>query len=266
MYYQSLLLLTVIYLLHTTYPLEPPALTSLSNVKTRVMDVTMRDISLLAHYLGYGWCAGCRAQYVGEDFRRNRDSWEADKKSPCNGYKAYHRLKIHYGDFKFSIKKIRYGKAVIQTLKPSTFDQGRVNNADSTPLKHKVEREIRSVRQVTHTTTSSWKVAQELGIEISYTPPGVTGGVGGKVSYKFNYENSQTTTDSTSKQQYNSIKITSEKTLAPHSAATYQIMLTKTRSTIPYTATIIAHFSAELDGFLRWGGGYNGGSTNYHYR
>ena len=141
-----------------------------------------------------------------------------------------------------------------------------MSNSDSNPLLHKVEREIRTVRTVTHTTTSSWKHAHELGIEISYTPPSATGGVGGKVNYKFNYESSQTTTDSTANQQYNSIKILSQKTLDPHSAATYQIMLTKTRSTVPYTATVIAYFSAELDGFLRWGGGYNGQTTNFNYQ
>ena len=90
------------------------------------------------------------------------------------------------------------------------------------------------------------------------------GGVGGKVNYKFSYEKSSTTSDSTSNQQYKSIKLTSQKTLKPHSAATYRIMLTKTRSTVPYTATVIAHFSAELNGFLRWGGGSGGNSKNYH--
>lgn len=43
-------------------------------------------------------------------------------------------------------------------------------------------------------------------------------------------------------------------------------MLTKQRVTVPYTATIIAKFSAQLDGFLRWGGGYNGRSRNFHYQ
>ena len=97
------------------YISDPPALTSLSDVKTRVMDVTMDELALLAHYLGYGWCAGCRAQYVGEDFRRSGDSWHADQKpGSCSGYKSDHRLKLNYGDFKFSVKDIKYGDAVTQ--------------------------------------------------------------------------------------------------------------------------------------------------------
>ncbi|XP_028394008.1 uncharacterized protein LOC114518245 [Dendronephthya gigantea] len=247
------------------YP-NPPTLTSLSDVKTRVMDVTMKHFALLAHYLGYGWCSGCRAEWVGEDFRRSGDSWHASKAGSCEGYKSDQRLKLNYGDFKFSIKDIKYGDPVIQSLQPTVYDSGRVVNDDVSSLVHKIEREIRSVRTVSHTTTSSWKYSHELGIEISYSPPGATGGVGGKVNYKFNYEKSSTTSDSTSNQQYNSIKILSQKTLNPNSAATYKIMLTKTRSTVPYTATVIAHFSGEMDGFLRWGGGYGGDSTNYHYQ
>ncbi|XP_001639919.2 aerolysin [Nematostella vectensis] len=245
---------------------SPPALTSLSEVKTRVMDTAMNPLARLANYLGYGWCASCRAQWVGEDFRRNGDSWEADKKGPCNGYKGHHRLKMHFGNFKFGIKRIKYGNLVIQSMKPEVYYSGTVRNNDPTPLIHKVEREVRDVRTVTHTTTSSWKASHELGVEISYTPPGATGGFGGKVSYKFNYESSSTTTDTNTNTQWFIDKVMSEKTLAPYTAAEYRIMLTRTRITVPYTATIIAHFSAELDGFLRWGGGYNGDSTNYHYQ
>lgn len=244
---------------------QPPTLVSLSDVKTRVMDVTLPNLALLAHYLGYGWCAGCRAQWVGEDFRRNGDSWEAAKIGTCNGYKAGHRLKLHYGDFKFGIKSIRYGSAVVQSMTPQVYLSGTVTNNDPHDTKTTIEREVRSVRTVTHTTTSSWKHSHELGVEISYTPP-ATGGVGAKASYKFSYEKTTTTTDSTSNQQWNIIKIKSEKTLKPHTKAKWQILVTKQRVTVPYTATVIAKFSAQTDGFLRWGGGYNGGSTNYHYQ
>ena len=89
-------------------------MTSLSDVKTRVMDETMKYFALLAHYLGYGWCSGCRAEWVGEDFRRSGDSWHPSKAGPCKGYKADQRLKLNYGDFKFTIKDIKYGSPVIQ--------------------------------------------------------------------------------------------------------------------------------------------------------
>ena len=89
-------------------------MTSLSDVKTKVMDVTMYDLAHLAHYLGYAWCAGCHSPWVGEDFRRSGDSWLASTQSPCSGYKANKRLKMNYGDFKFSVKQIKYGNPVTQ--------------------------------------------------------------------------------------------------------------------------------------------------------
>ena len=160
-----------IYIYIYIYLKAVPSLRSLSDVKTRVMDVTLDNLALLAHYLGYGWCAGCRAQYVGEDFRRRADSWEADKKGPCNGYKSDHRLKLHYKHFSFGIKNIKYGKAVIQSLVPQTNDSGPVRNPDPHPLTTTITREVSSTRSVTHTTTSSWSNSHELGVTIGYQPP-----------------------------------------------------------------------------------------------
>ena len=91
-----------------------------------------------------------------------------------------------------------------------------------------------------------------------------TGGVTASASYEFSYTKSTSTTDSTGKKQTTKFTISSTKTLGAHKSAEWRIMLSKQRVTVPYTATIIAKFSAELDGFLRWGGGYNGGSPNFH--
>lgn len=135
------------------------------------MDVTLRSLAYLAHYLGYGWCAGCRGQYVGEDFKRNGDSWEAvftDRSFPCDGYKSDQRLKIHYKDFKFSMKDIKFGELQVDELVPVVVDSGKFTNTDKNPKKVSITRELNYARTVTHTTTSSWKHAHELGLEISY--------------------------------------------------------------------------------------------------
>lgn len=241
-----------------------PALKSLSDVKTRVMDVTLDNLATLAHYLGYGWCAGCRGQYVGEDFRRNGDSWEADRKGPCKGYKADQRLKIHYKNFKFDVKKMQYGKAVIQQFIADSYDSGPVTNPDVHPSTVSVERTVTDTRTVTHSTTSSWSQSHELGITIGYQPPDSTGGMTASASYTFKYEKSTSKTDSTGTEQTKSFKITTSKVLKPHASVEWRIVVTKQRVTIPYTATVIAKFSAELDGFLRWGGGYSGKNPNFH--
>ena len=228
------------------------------------MDETMYDLGLLAHYLGYGWCAGCRAQYVGEGFVRDGDSWKADQTGSCNGYKSGHRLAMHFGDFSFGIKSITYGDPVRQSLTPQEFYSGTLRNDDPNAATVSLEREVITTRSVTHSTSSTWKASHELGIEINYTPSELTGGVGGSVSYKFGYEHGETTTDSEDNRQTRKFTIKTSKTLPGNTQTSWRIMVAKTKTTVSYTATIIPHFSAELDGFMRWGGGYNGDSTNYH--
>ena len=247
-----------------TYCLVPSPLESLADVKTRVMDETMESLALLSYYLGYGWCASCRAQYNGEDFRRNGDSWEADKRGPCDGYKSDHRLKMKYGDFKFGIKDIQYGDPVRQELQPQEFYSGVLENDDPHEADIELERTVTTARTVTHTTSNSWKQSHELGIEITYNPPDATGGFGGSIGYKFGYEKDSTTTDSENTQQTRQFKIKTSKKLPGNTKTNWKITVAKTRTTISYTAKIIAKFSAELDGFLRWGGGYDGDTTNYH--
>jgi len=247
-----------------TFKCHPPTLTSMADVKTRVMDVTMSNLATLAHYLGYAWCASCYAQWVGEDFRRNGDSWEADTQGTCKGYKATQRLKMHYDDFHFSMKSITYGKALIEELQPEAYYSGVLRNDDPNPADIEIERTVTTTRTVTHTVTTNWQKSHDVGIEISYSPPDLTGGVGGSVSYNFGYENGETTTDSEDNKQTHTFKIKTSKTVPGNSRLNWKIMLAKTRNTVPYRATIITKFSAELDGFLRWGGGYNGDSTNYH--
>ncbi|XP_059173670.1 uncharacterized protein LOC131954154 [Physella acuta] len=244
----------------------PEELDELYKVKTRTMDTTMSDMALLAHYMGFGWCSGCRAAYVGEDFRRSGDTWNADKSGRCEGYMSDKRLSMAYGDWSFGIKDIKYGTPVIQDLTPETIDSGTIYNNDPTDATKTITRSETSVRSVTHTTTSSWKYSHELNVQVSYTPPSETGGVGGSIGYKFNYETTTTTSDETKKEQSKTFSVSTSKTLKPNSASKWSLVLSKTRTSVTYTATVIAKFSCELQGFLRWGGGASSIDTNYHYQ
>ena len=73
-------------------------------------------------------------------------------------------------------------------------------------------------------------------------------------SYTFGFTFGVSTTDSTGNAQTNGFIISQSKTIPPHSAVEWQTVLSRQRVKVPYTATIILKFSAELDGFLRWGG------------
>ena len=171
---------------------------------------------------------------------------------------------MHYKDFSFGIKEIKYGEPVIQSLQPQEFYSGVLRNNDPNPAAITLERSVTAVRSVTHSTTTDWEKSNELGLELKYTPPSATGGVNAGISYKFGYKHGSSTTDSENNQQSRQFKITTSKTLPGNSAAKYKIMIAKTRTTVSYTAKIITKFSVELDGFMRYGGGYHGNDPNFH--
>ena len=228
------------------------------------MDNTLRDMAHLGHYLGFGWCGGCRSEWVGDDFYKDGDTWKADQTRRCSGTKSGNRLRLAFGDWSFGTKEIVYGNAVVEDLEAESVDEGTIYNNDATEATKTISRTERSIRSVTHTTTSSWTKSHELGIEVSYTPPANTGGAGASVSYTFGYETSSTTTDSTQNQQWKEFTISSSKTLDPYSSVSFQLVMAKTRSTLPYTAKVLVRFSTEFTGFMRYGGGYNKQNTNYH--
>ena len=57
--------------------LEIPTLTTMDELKQRIMDATMFNIGQLASMMGFAWSGGCWAKYSGEDFRRKGDTWES---------------------------------------------------------------------------------------------------------------------------------------------------------------------------------------------
>jgi len=242
----------------------------LSMVKTLVMEQTLYNMANLAHYLGFGWCYGCSHRKVGENFIRRGDVWEADTKTRCRGYRNKKRLSLVYADWKPHIYKMTYGKPVLDYLQPETADSGKTVNDHSTPLTTVVEREIRSIRSVTHTKSKSWKKAHELGVKLTYTAtaktPFAESSASAEFSYRFTYENSRSTTDTTNKQDEKLFRKSSSKVLDPYTAVEWEVLVSKLRVTTPYTATVLLKCSTKLRGFLRWGGGYNGRTTNYHYK
>jgi len=226
----------------------------LSTYKTLAMEETLYNLAKLAHYLGYGGCSGCRAQKVGENFRRVRDTWVANHER-CNG-KNDKRLSLDYTDWTPKMHTIIYGKPVIDYLQPETTDAGRIVNDHSTPLTAVFERQIKSIRSVTHTRSKSWKRAYELGLTISYD---TMVGPSSELTFKFSYENSQTTKDSKNKQDEKLFTKSTSKVIDPFTAVEWKVLVFKQRVTTTYTAKVLLTFSTVLRGFLR-----GGGVSNYH--
>uniref|UniRef100_A0A9I3VSE0 Aerolysin-like C-terminal domain-containing protein n=1 Tax=Biomphalaria glabrata TaxID=6526 RepID=A0A9I3VSE0_BIOGL len=235
---------------------KPLEMDEKSKIQTRIMDITLWNMANLAHYLGYGWCLGCRGVDVGEDFIKNGNTWKAATTpfwdSRCDGDKNWERLNLVFDNWGFGVKEIVYGKTVIDNLQPETVDSGVIYNKASSPVTESIERSKTIQDTITHTTTSTFTNSHELGISLNFD----IGIVNGGTSYTFKYESSKTTTNEKSVSQTAGFT----KTLGPGEAAKYKVILSKSRTTVPYTAIVMTKFSTEMKGFLRW----EDGNGNFH--
>uniref|UniRef100_A0A182YTP9 Aerolysin-like C-terminal domain-containing protein n=1 Tax=Biomphalaria glabrata TaxID=6526 RepID=A0A182YTP9_BIOGL len=240
--------------------IEP--LTGLGKVKERIMDVTQSNMALLGHILGYGWAGGCREPYVGEGYNRVGDTWEADESSGCNGYMSDYRLNMVYGNWDFELVNMNKGIQVTTQLEPETIDSGTSINNDSTPLTVQLSKMFTVTRQVTHTVTDTWEETHNFGVNFKYAAYGASA----QLYYDFLYKTSKTTVTNNNIEDVKTFTVNIEKTQEPHTVKKWKLMLSKSRTTLPYTATIRVKFSVDFQGFLRWGGGRNGQDTNYHHQ
>ncbi|KAK6986687.1 Biomphalysin 3 [Biomphalaria glabrata] len=243
-----------------TLPAKELVMDEKSKIQTRIMDTTLWNMATLAHYLGYGWCYGCHGMAVGEDFNRNGDTWAADTRSfwgtSCDGDKNGERLNLVFGDWGFAVKEIIYGKSVIEDLQAESVDSGVVYNRASSPVTESIERTKTIQETVTHSTTSTFTNSHELGIELNFEYASVSG----KASYttKFEYSTSSSNTKTLDKTE--GFTKQSSITLGPMEGAKYEVIMSKSRTTVPYTAIITTKFSTEMKGFLRW----EDGNGNFH--
>ncbi|KAH9488921.1 hypothetical protein Btru_058742 [Bulinus truncatus] len=241
---------------------KPEQPDSCDRVKAQMIEKTLIPMSYLANMLGYGWCAGCKGLYVGEDFRRiEEDTWVADKTARCDGFKSNHRLNIKFDNWRFEVKEIIYGKIVEDYLPPTTADQGIARNEGSIVSNDEYTRKIIVQNSVTQTSTSAWKKGHTLGISIDLSILGI---IGSSRSYSFNYEESNAKGTEIGNQTVKEFNVKISRPLPANSYTEWRVLVKRSRKTLPYTAIVAAKFSAEFQGFLRWGGAYKSSTTNYH--
>lgn len=233
------------------------------------MDVTLRNVARLANYLGYGWAVGCRGRSAGEDFLRDGDSWRAHYQQGCGGYKSNHRLKIVYENFSFRVKNMEYLKQEIESLKPIVQDVGEIKNEDSLSTTTKIQRQIKTVRTVTHSSSTRFKTTVGASLTLSYKSPGLIGDVAtgtfkGSFTLSGGKESAQLNKDTNGEIKWDVVKVKESQTTSANSETSYQITTSQTKINVPYKATIQVQFTARLEGFLIWGGGPNGKNPNYH--
>ncbi|KAH9502866.1 hypothetical protein Btru_074670 [Bulinus truncatus] len=247
---------------------KPQVVDKAEELKEHIMDTTLWKMAHLADMLGYNYCYGNRGLKVGEDFEKNGNSWEASKKlfwpqKYCKGAKCDQRLNLVFGDWSIAVKDIKYGEIVIDDLKPETVDTGTIHNEEATPVTQTFQISKTVQETITHTTTSSWSNSNEMSFSLNFEIPKVGGA---SFSYTTKFEYSSSTSNENSKQTSRTFSINTKKTVQPFSSAKYNVIVSKTRTTIPYTAVMIAKFSTEFRGFMKYGGGYGTPNTNYHYQ
>lgn len=244
-------------------------LKSLDEVKTRTMDMTLDNLALLASYLGYGWAGGCRGRRVGEDFLRDGDSWRSHYQQGCEGYMSKQRLKIVYENFSFRVKKMEYMKPEIESMKPIVQDVGEIKNQDSLATTTTIQRQIKTVRTVTHSNTERFKTTVGASLTLSYKSPGLIGDVAtgtfkGSFTLSGGKETAQLNKETNGDIKWDYVKVKETQTTNANSGSAYQITTSQKKVNVPYKATIQVQFTARLEGFLIWGGGPNGDNPNYH--
>ena len=106
------------------------------------------------------------------------------------------------------------------------------------------------------------KFGIEVGVE--YEPPYATGGVGFAAKTNFNYEWGGDEEDTTVNEDWHILTVTDKKQLPPKTFAEWHAFKKPEKVTLPYTATIVPSFTVKLEGYMKWGGGYHGATTNFH--
>lgn len=216
--------------------------------------MTLDNLALLASYLGYGWSKGCRGQHNGQDFVREGDSWRSHYQRGCSGEKAKDRLKIFYENFSFKVKKLDYLEPEIQSMKPIVQDVGEINNQDSSPTETSISREIKSVRTVTHSSSTRFKSTFDASVTLSYSSPGMFGLAAGNfkayVTLSGGSESAGLNTDEKGEIKWDIVTVKETQTTEGNAGSSYQITTSQKKVNVPYKATIQVQFTARLVGFL----------------
>ena len=228
--------------------------------------MTLRNLALLANYLGYGWAGGCRGRLAGQDFLREGDTWIAHYQNGCGGFMSKNRLKIVYENFSFRVKDMNYLTPEIQEMKPIIQDVGEIHNRDSLPTVSIIARQIKSVRTVTHSSTTRFKSGIAASVTLSYKSPGLIGDVAtgtfkASVTLSGGNEAAQLNTDENGEIKWDIVQVKETQTTEGNAASSYRITTSQKKTNVPYRATIQVQFTARLEGFLIWGGDSN---PNFH--
>lgn len=219
-----------------------------------------KPLAYLAHYMGFGWCGGTRAKYVGEDFdfkMIDNDTFELKAHYNSNdpyssGYRAGERLKMTIDNVKFYMdgESLELGKSQIEDLKPLTSVTGYAKNRS--------DYEDSAVVDFTYNSSTSWSktdnysFSEKIGIANEYKFD--VGIMGNKTTITAEFSATQgwnetdgETNSLVQHQQYVATVPGKHKRLI-------RLTVFKQDASTPYKINMYMTYDLTFDGFLRWGG------------
>lgn len=216
----------------------------------------IKPISLLAHYLGYGWVGGNNSQYVGKDMVARQEGdriiVQGNNEGDCEGYWCEKKTKLIFSDFKYTMDgdsfHIPGGTGAIVT-EPSDEEPlvltGKIVNLS--------DRDQMFVGHIIKDMNTNWSktnthgFSYAVGLESEFTVP-VVGKA--KVSHTFGTDHSWGNTNGGS--DTTQVKAEVRATVPARSVMPFVVTLQSGKVTFPYQASVIVSYDVTLEGFLRY--------------
>ncbi|BFZ07085.1 hypothetical protein BsWGS_10124 [Bradybaena similaris] len=229
------------------------------DVVDQIKDETQVPLSLLADWLGYAWCAGCRGHVVGDNFIPTSTGWTADTSGACPGYRSNERLGIDYAGWKILQSNVTYGEIEVSQPESTGISKGVLINNLTSDIMHHLSKTITKRTTVTHTKLSSFTFTHTVSSSFSVSFKNFKARFG----YKFSYETTEENFDGEENEDTATDKTAVDFPIKACSTLEYYIIPIRATSTLYYTSNMRMIFTAALKGFLRQGGGQD---SNYHER
>lgn len=246
---------------------------SIKTLTERVVGETQGALAGLAHTLGFGWCGGCRDQYVGSDLYRSNQAngtiTIAANTSDCpdenKGHMWDQRLSMDYWGWTVLIEDLvsmatqeREGEPIYLVIHEVINNSDAEQSAD-TQIKVSYSSTLTNQTSITESSsnTVSIKITEKAKAGIPFI---------GEVEFTFEqgwqgmWSSSVTESESESKTAAMEGTATIKVTVPPRSKAVVRTYAMNKQYTMDYEATMTLLSNVTLKGFMRW----RDGGGNFH--
>lgn len=219
-----------------------------------------KPLSLLAHYLGFGWSGGTGGQYVGDDMLISTDGEgtyrvNANDSGSCDGYRCKDRLKMTVSDFEYHID-------------PETFKAGQITQSDRELIGRRSEvvtneSDLEQQYRVTfkYEKTTNWSKTDTYGLSQKVTTKNkfqwpLVGETELSIEVGANQSWASTDGEGETKGISNTIVVN----VAPNTKQEVFMEVFRSSISYPYSFGAELSYKVAMNGFMRW----SGNALSYH--